>query len=357
MPETNLYHGPGCGQLSDGRSCCRNEGETVNEFRRLARACLLLSVAFLLAPAAMVQQAAAAEALPSWNDGASRDRIVEFVQAVTDPRGKHYVPPAERIAVFDNDGTLWSEQPVYFQVAFAFDTARAMAAKDPTLDIDDKLAAAAKGDLKSLLEIVNLTHGNTTDAEFAARVRHWLATARHPSLKRPYTELTFQPMRELLDYLEANGFSTWIVSGGGVDFMRVFSQEVYGIPPERVIGSSVEARYEVRDGVPVIVRLPEIGFINDKEGKPVGIDAHIGRRPIAAFGNSDGDFQMLEWTTAGKGLRLGMIVHHDDAQREFAYDRGSHVGRLERGLDEAAARGWTVISMQDDWKTVYSPAP
>jgi hypothetical protein len=328
----------------------------VNEFRRLARA-WLLAVACLFASAGMVQQATAAEPLASWNDGPARERIVAFVQAVTDPRGKHYLPPAARIAVFDNDGTLWSEQPIYFQAAFALDTARAMAAKDPAIAANPALAAAAKGDVKALAEVIALTHANITTDEFAARVRDWTRTARHPTLKRPYTELTFQPMRELLDYLEAHGFSTWIVSGGGVEFMRTFSQEIYGIPPERVIGSSIKARYELRDGVPVIVRLPEIDFVDDKEGKPVGIQRQIGRRPIAAFGNSDGDFQMLEWTTAGAGPRLAMIVHHDDAVREFSYDRGSHIGKLERGLDEAATRGWTVISMQDDWKTVYSPAP
>jgi phosphoserine phosphatase len=328
----------------------------MDEIRRLARPATLATAALLCA-IAWAQAAAAAEPLPSWNDGAARARILGFVQAVTDPLGKDYVPPAERVAVFDNDGTLWSEQPMYFQAAFAFDTARAMAAKAPAIAESPALAAAAKGDVKALAEVVAMTHANTTTDEFAARVHEWTRTARHPTLQRPYTQLTFQPMRELLDYLEANGFSTWIVSGGGVEFMRAFSQQVYGIPPERVIGSTIKARYEVRDGAPVIARLPEIDFVDDKEGKPVGIQSRIGRRPIAAFGNSDGDFQMLEWTTAGPGARLAMIVHHDDAAREFAYDRGSHIGKLERGLDEARARGWTVISMKDDWKQVYSPAP
>ena len=299
---------------------------------------------------------AEADVLPSWNDGAVKARIVAFVQAVTDPTGKDYVAPADRVAVFDNDGTLWSEQPLYFQAAFAFDTARAMAAKDPAIAANPALAAAAKGDLKALAEVIALTHANTTSDEFAARVRQWSRTAQHPTLHRPYTELTYQPMRELLDYLKANGFSTWIVSGGGVEFVRVFSQQLYGIPPERVVGSSIKAKYEVRNGVPVIVRLPEIDFVDDKAGKPVGIQAHIGRRPIAAFGNSDGDFEMLEWTTSGTGPRLAMIVHHDDAAREFAYDRASHVGKLERGLDEAGARGWSVISMKNDWSRVYPSA-
>ena len=304
---------------------------------------------------AVTRVQAATDPLPSWNEGAVKARIVAFVQAVTDPTGKDYVAPGARVAVFDNDGTLWTEQPIYFQAAFAMDTVKAMAAKDPALAANPAIAAAAKGDLKALGEVIAITHANTTSDEFAERVRQWTMTAQHPTLHRRYTELTFQPMRELLDYLEANGFSTWIVSGGGVEFMRAFSQEVYGIPSERVIGSSIKTRYEIRDGVPVIVRLPEIEFVDDKEGKPVGIHKAIGKRPIAAFGNSDGDFQMLEWTTAGPGARLGMIVHHDDESREFAYDRGSHVGKLERGLDEAGARGWQLISVKDDWKTVYTP--
>ena len=310
--------------------------------------------ACLLAMAATCVQAAA-DPLPSWNEGAVKARIVSFVQAVTDPMGRDYVAPAARVAVFDNDGTLWTEQPVYFQAIFAMDTVKAMAAKDPALAANPAIAAATRGDLKALGEVIAITHANTTSDEFAERVRQWTKTARHPTLNRPYTELTYQPMRELLDYLEANGFSTWIVSGGGVEFMRAFSQEIYGIPPEHVIGSSIKTRYEVRDGKPVIVRLPEIEFVDDKEGKPVGIHKAIGKRPIMAFGNSDGDFQMLEWTTSAPGPRLGVIVHHDDAVREFAYDRGSHIGKLERGLDEAGARGWSLISVKDDWKTVYTP--
>jgi len=311
-------------------------------------------VACLLALAGINAQAAG-DPLPSWNEGATKSRIIAFVHAVTDPTGRNYVAPSDRVAVFDNDGTLWSEQPIYFQAAFALDTAQAMAAKDPAIAANPALAAAANGDMKALGEVLTITHANTTSDEFAERVRQWARTAQHPTLHRRYTELTFQPMRELLDYLEANGFSTWIVSGGGVEFMRVFSQEVYGIPSEHVIGSSIKTRYEVRDGVPVITRLPEIDFVDDKEGKPIGIHKAIGKRPIAAFGNSDGDFQMLEWTTSGPGARLGMIVHHDDEAREFAYDRGSHIGKLERGLDEAGARGWSLISVKDDWNTVYAP--
>jgi phosphoserine phosphatase len=329
----------------------------VSTFRRLFRPLAVTLTALGISLSAATPAAyAASEPLPSWNDGPARTRIVSFVQTVTDPLNPAYVAPADRIAVFDNDGTLWSEQPLYFQAIFALDTARAMAQKDPAVAANPALAAAAKGDLKALAEVVALTHANTTSDEFAERVRQWTRTARHPTLDRPYTELTYAPMQELLDYLEANGFSTWIVSGGGVEFMRTFSQEVYGIPAERIVGSSIKTRYEVRNGRPVIVRLPEIEFVDDKEGKPVGIHKQIGKRPIAAFGNSDGDFQMLEWTTAGAGARLGMLVHHDDAAREFAYDRGSHIGGLERGLDEAAARGWTVVSMKKDWKQVHTPA-
>jgi haloacid dehalogenase-like hydrolase len=316
---------------------------------------LVLACAAGLVALAVTRVEAATDPLPSWNEGAAKARLVSFVQAVTDPMGKEYVAPGARVAVFDNDGTLWTEQPIYFQAAFALDTVKAMAAKDPALAANPAIAAATRGDLKALGEVIAITHANTTSDEFAERVRQWTKASRHPTLNRPYTELTYQPMRELLDYLEANGFSTWIVSGGGVEFMRAFSQDVYGIPPERVIGSSIKTRYEVRDGVPVIVRLPELDFLDDKEGKPVGIHKAIGKRPIMAFGNSDGDFQMLEWTTSAPGPRLAMIVHHDDAVREFAYDRGSPIGKLERGLDEAGARGWSLISVKDDWKTVYSP--
>jgi phosphoserine phosphatase len=315
----------------------------------------LRAFAACLVALAVTSVEAATDPLPSWSEGAVKARLVSFVQAVTDPTGKDYVAPGARVAVFDNDGTLWSEQPIYFQAAFALDTAKAMAAKDPALAANPAIAAAAKGDLQALGEVIAITHANTTSDEFAERVRQWTKTAQHPTLHRRYTELTFQPMREVLDYLKANGFSTWIVSGGGVEFMRAFAEDVYGVPPERVIGSSIRTKYEVRDGKPVIVRLPEIEFVDDKEGKPVGIQKVIGKRPILAFGNSDGDFQMLEWTTSAPGPRLAMIVHHDDAVREFAYDRGSPIGKLERGLDEAAVRGWSLISVKDDWKAVYAP--
>jgi phosphoserine phosphatase len=328
---------------------------------RLAKSLVFLAL-LVLVPAGA--SAAAADVLPSWNDAAARARLVAFVQTVTDPRGQGYVAPAERIAVFDNDGTLWSEQPAYFQLAFAIDRVRALAPKHPEWRTKQPFQGVLEGDIKAvaatgergLLELVMATHANLTTEEFAAVVRDWVATARHPTLKRPYTELVYQPMLELLSYLRANGFKTYIVSGGGVEFMRVFAEQVYGVPPEQVIGSSIATEYEVRNGKPLIVRQPKIDFIDDKAGKPVAINKFIGRRPIAAFGNSDGDFQMLEWTTAGAGPRLAVIVHHDDAGREFAYDRGSHIGKLERGLDEGPRRGWTIVSMKDDWKTLYPAA-
>jgi phosphoglycolate phosphatase-like HAD superfamily hydrolase len=322
---------------------------------------LFAIVALLLAlPAGAAQ---AAEALASWNDGPAKQRIVSFVKAVTDKRSKDYVAPVDRIAVFDNDGTLWSEQPVYFQLAFALDRVKALAPSRPHWATTQPFKAALEGDVatlaaggeRALAELVMATHAGTTAEEFAQIVRDWAKTAVHPTLKRRYVELTYKPMRELLDYLRANGFSTYIVSGGGVEFLRTMSQELYGIPPGQVIGSSIRTKYELRDGKPAIVRLPEIDFIDDKAGKPVGIHKFIGRRPIAAFGNSDGDFEMLEYVTAGPGARLGLIVHHDDARREFAYDRDSHVGRLARGLDEAGGRGWLVVSMKNDWRVVHAP--
>jgi phosphoglycolate phosphatase-like HAD superfamily hydrolase len=304
-----------------------------------------------------------AEPLPNWNDGTARTRIVEFVEGVTNPGSPSYVPPAERIAVFDNDGALWSEQPMYFQAFFVFDRIRALAPQHPEWKGQEPFASVLKGDLgaalaggeHALLEMVMATHSGLTTEEFEQAVREWLATARHPKTGRPFTEMVYQPMLELLAYLRANGFKTFIVSGGGIEFMRPWTERVYGIPPEQVVGSSGKLKYELRDGRPVIVKLPEIDFIDDKAGKPAGIQRHIGRRPILAFGNSDGDFEMLEWTTAGSGPRLGLILHHDDAEREVAYDRKSAVGRLDRGLDEATKRGWILVSMKDDWRAVYPP--
>ncbi|MCK4565583.1 MAG: haloacid dehalogenase-like hydrolase [Verrucomicrobia bacterium] len=298
--------------------------------------------------------------LPSWNDGAARQSIVEFVQATTTAGSADYVPPAERIAVFDNDGTLWSEQPMYAQLVFIFDRIKKLAPQHPEWNEQEPFASILKGDIHkalaggtpALLKMAMATHAGTTTEEFEQIASEWIATARHPQTGRPYTEMVYQPMLELLDYLRANDFKTFIVSGGGIEFMRPWVEKVYGIPPEQVVGSSIKTKYEVHDGKPVIVRLAELNFNDDKEGKPVAINRYIGRRPLMAFGNSDGDFQMLEWTTAGKGKRLAVYIHHDDAKREVAYDRNSHIGRLARGLDEAPQRGWTVVSMKADWKVI-----
>ena len=283
------------------------------------------------------------------------------MKAVTEPGGKDFVAPAERVAVFDNDGTLWAEQPIYFQALFVIDRIKALAPTHPEWKTQEPHASLLKGDMKAvmaggekaLMQLVMTTHAGMTTDEFRQIVSDWITTARHPKTGRLYTEMIYQPMLELLDYLRTNGFKTYIVSGGGVEFMRPWAERVYGIPPEQVIGSSIKTKYEVRNGRPVLVRLPEVNFIDDKAGKPVGIHQHIGRRPIAAFGNSDGDLQMLDWVTSASGARLGLIVHHDDAEREFAYDRKSHIGKLDRALDEAGPRGWTVLSIRQDWKQVF----
>lgn len=299
--------------------------------------------------------------LPSWNEGPAKSAIIDFVARVTREGGPDYVPLAERIAVFDNDGTLWSEQPMYVQLAFGLDRIKAQSPQHPEWKTTQPFKAALEGDAKtlaqggakSLAELIMASHAGMTSDEFDTIVRDWLRTARHPRYNRPYTELVYQPMLELLAYLRLHGFKTYIVSGGGIDFMRPWAERVYGIPPEQVIGSRIKVSYEVRNGKPVILRLPEIDFVDDRKGKPVGIHQQIGRRPILAFGNSDGDFEMLEWTTAGPGPRLGLLVHHDDAQRETAYDRNSPFGKLARGLDEAANRRWVVTSMQKDWNRIF----
>ena len=323
------------------------------------RRCLWMTIT--LAAAIALASLAAAEPLPSWNEGQVKRAIVDFVQRVTTAGGADFVPVPERIAVFDNDGTLWAEKPMYVQLAFALDRVKALAPQHPEWKDQQPFKAALAGDLKTvaaggehaLLELVMATHaGMTTDA-FAQVVTDWLATAKHPRFNRPYTDLVYQPMLELLTYLRANGFKTYIVSGGGIEFMRPWTEKVYGIPPEQVIGSSIKTRFELRDGTPVLVRLPEINFIDDKAGKPVGIHMHIGRRPIAAFGNSDGDLQMLQWTTGRPGARFGLIVHHTDSEREWAYDRQSHIGHLDKALDEAKAKGWTIVDMKNDWKTIF----
>jgi phosphoserine phosphatase len=328
----------------------------------MERIVLTFLVALGFVPALVQQASAQADPLPSWNDGAAKKSIIEFVAKVREKGGPGFVPPMERIAVFDNDGTLWAEQPFYFQGLFVFDHVRALAPQRPEWKDKQPFKAVIENDMKTvaalglhgLVELVIATHAGMTTEEFERTVKDWVATARHPKFNRPYTDLVFQPMLELLAFLRANDFKTFIVSGGGVEFVRTFSEKVYGIPPEQVVGSSIVTKFEVRDGRPVLVREPKLDFIDDGEGKPVGINKFIGRRPIAAFGNSDGDFQMLEWVTAGTGPRFGLIVHHDDGEREFAYDRASAAGKLDRGLDEAPKRGWTVVSMKKDWKRVFS---
>jgi len=315
----------------------------------------LLAATLACALAIITSIARAADPLPSWNDGKAKQSIVTFVEKVTKSGSPDFVPVAERIATFDNDGCLWAEQPMYFQAFFVFDRIKALAPKHPEWKTKEPFASVLKGDVKTalaggehaLLEMVMATHAGLTTEEFEKAVTDWLATAKHPKTGRPFTEMVYQPMLELLAYLRANGFKTFIVSGGGIEFMRPWTERVYGIPPEQVVGSSGGLKYELREGKPVIVKLPTVVLNDDKDGKPVGIQRHIGRRPVMAFGNSDGDFQMLEWTTSGPGPRFGLYVHHTDAVREWAYDRKSHIGKLDKGLDEAKAKGWTVVSMKE----------
>jgi phosphoglycolate phosphatase-like HAD superfamily hydrolase len=322
--------------------------------------------------------AAQPDALPSWADGAAKKSITDFVARVTTEGGADFVPPAERIATFDNDGTLWAEQPVYFQLAFAFDRVKALAPQHPewktkspfkALLAKDMKAFAATGE-KGILEVMAATHAGMTTDEFSRSVLEWIATARHPRFNRPYAELVYQPMLELLGYLRGNGFKTFVVSGGGVEFMRPWMEKVYGIPPEQVIGSSGVVKFQQgADGRPVLMKLAKVEFIDDGPGKPVGINRFIGRRPVFAFGNSDGDLQMLQWTAAGNqgrsrpvfdgamGARFMGLVHHTDAEREYAYDRQSHIGKLDKALDEATARGWTIVDMKRDWKAIFPLRP
>jgi len=325
-------------------------------------ALLPVATATLLSASVRAEATTEIDPLPSWNEGAARKAILDFVRATTDASSPDFVAPEQRIATFDNDGTLWVEQPIYTQFAFALDRVRAMAPMHPEWKETQPFKAAIEGDTKTLadagerglLKLIMATHAGMTTDEFQNIVLDWLANARHPKFQRPYTELVYQPMLELLAYLRATGFKIFIVSGGGVEFMRPWTDKVYGVPPERVIGSSVKTQFEIRDGRPELLRLPEVNFIDDGAGKPVGINEHIGRRPIAAFGNSDGDLQMLEWTTKVDGRRLGLIVHHTDGEREYAYDRRSAMGRLDVALDAAAANGWVVASMKSDWKRVFS---
>lgn len=320
--------------------------------------CVLLTLGICFLTQLPVQ---AQDPLPSWNDGAAKSAIVDFVSRVTTPGSADFVPIEKRIATFDNDGCLWSEKPFYFQLAFAIDRVKALAKDHPEWKTEQPFKAVLEDDHDALLQsgkqglltLVMASHAGMTTDQFAAIAKDWLDAARHPRFQRRYDELVFQPMLELLAYLRANGFKTFITSGGGIEFLRVFAEDVYGIPPEQVIGSSIKTKFEIREGKPVIVRLPEIDFIDDKEGKPVGINSHIGRRPIASFGNSDGDLQMLQWTAAGEGARFCLLVHHTDAEREWAYDRDSHVGRLDKALEEARQREWTVVDMKNDWKVIY----
>ncbi len=299
--------------------------------------------------------------LPSWRDTATKKAIVSFVERVCRKDSPDFVPVAERIATFDNDGTLWSEQPMYVQLAFALDRVKALAPEHP--EWKDKepfksvlagdVAGALKGGKKAVAELIMATHAGMTSAAFEEIAKQWIASARHPLTKRPYTEMIYQPMVELLAYLRKHGFQTWIVSGGGVEFMRPWTEATYGIPPEQVVGSRIAMKYVVRDGRPVLVREAKIAHIDDGPGKPVGIQQAIGRRPILSVGNSDGDYEMIQWATAGKGPRLGVFIHHDDAKREVAYDRKSHIGKLARGLDDAQANGWQIVSMKNDWARVF----
>lgn len=326
--------------------------------RRLSQVFAVVGVLVLSAFAAVCAP------LESWNDGAAKRAIETFVRKVTDPKGKDFVPPGQRIAVFDNDGTLWVEQPMYTQLAFALDRVRELAPQHPEWRDNPLLRSAIEGDLKSvsasgdkgLLELVMVTHAGMSPAAFHEIVTDWLASAEHPRFKRTYTDLVYQPMLEVLAYLRENGFTTFIVSGGGIEFMRPWSERVYGVLPAQVVGSSIKTRFDIVDGKPTLIRLPELNFIDDGPGKPVGINQHIGQRPIAAFGNSDGDLQMLQWTGAGEGARLGMIVHHTDAAREYAYDRTSPFGRLDKAMDLAPAQGWVLIDMKKDWKVIFPAA-
>jgi phosphoglycolate phosphatase-like HAD superfamily hydrolase len=330
-----------------------------DDLLKLTRRTMLAAAAVLLvAPAALAQS----DPLPSWNDTGPKAAIVAFVDKVSKQGSPDLVPEPERIAVFDNDGTLWVEHPMYVQLAFALDRVKAEAVSHPEWATTQPFQAVLEGDLKTLaasgekglLELVMATHAGMTAEEFSKIASDWIATARDPRFKKPYTELVYQPMLELLAYLRANGFKTFIVSGGGIELMRPWTEKVYGIPPEQVVGSSIKTQFEMKDGVPTLFRLPQVNFIDDKAGKPVGINEHIGRKPIAAFGNSDGDLEMLQWTTlGGGGSRLGMIIHHTDAEREYAYDRNTEFGRLDKALDAAAVNQWTLVDMKTDWKQIF----
>lgn len=346
---------------SAGKPSIRHEGiqkdtkMITQKFRRPFFPSLLLLGATLLLPA----MAKAGNPLPSWNEGANKTAILEFVAAVTEKGGKDYVAPGGRIATFDNDGTLWVESPMYTQVVFAFARVKKLAPQHPEWKTTQPFKALLEGDMKTVAasgmkgvaKIIMASHAGMTGEEFSQEVSTWMETAKHPGLDRLYKECIYQPQLELLAYLRANGFKTFIVSGGGIQFMRPMTMKAYGIPPWQVVGSSIVSEYN--EGKSDVVRMPKIDFIDDKAGKPVGIYEHIGVRPILAFGNADADMQMIEYATGGKGRRLGLFVHHTDAEREYAYDRKSHVGTLDKALDQAASKGWRIVDMKKDWKTIF----
>jgi phosphoserine phosphatase len=322
--------------------------------------CALLALLLMI-----FSSAKKSDPLPSWKDDGAKRAIIAFVESITNPASKSYVPKQDRIAVFDNDGTLWAEQPMYFQLFFVLDRIKALSPQHPEWKQMEPFASLLNGDVKAALssgehavaELIMATHAGLTTEEFEKVVTDWITTAKHPTTGKLFTEMTYQPMLELLDYLRASGFKTFIVSGGGIEFMRPWTERVYGIPPEQVVGSSGGLKYELRDGKPVLVKLPEIAHNNDKEGKPAGIQRQIGRRPIFAAGNSDGDLQMLQWTAAHTHPGFCLYIHHTDADREWAYDRESSIGRLDKGLDEARREGWTVVDMKEDWKAIYPEKP
>jgi len=321
---------------------------------------LFLSVV-LLACSSAQEKVQNIDPLPSWNDGNTKQAIISYVTDVTNTKGENFIPISERIATFDNDGNLWSEQPAYFQLFFAIDRIKALAPDHPEWKtkqpfkavLEDDMNELAKHGEHGLLELVMASHAGMTTEEFETIVKDWLETARHPRFDRPFTELVYQPMLELLQYLKDNDFKTFIVSGGGIEFMRPWVEDVYGIPPDQVVGSSIKTEFDYNNGNPVIRRLAEIDFIDDKAGKPIGIHKFIGRKPVFASGNSDGDLQMMQWTASNNHKSFMLYLHHTDAEREWAYDRESHIGRLDKGLDEANEKGWTVIDMKKDWNRIY----
>ena len=338
-----------------------NASFAVSRRALLAGAAALPALSTLVPRSATAETAAAGDPLPSWNDTGTRKAIVAFVEKVTKPSSPDFVPEAERVATFDNDGTLWAEQPMYFQFLFAFDRVQILAPSHPEWKTKEPFASLLKGDMKrtlaggetAVVALLNATHTGMTNDEFLQIVRDWIAVAKHPVTGRLYTEMIYQPMLELVAYLKANAFKVFIVSGGGIEFMRAWTERVYGIPPENVVGSNAKVKFELRDGKPILMRLPQAEFVDDGPGKPVGINEHIGRVPIASFGNSDGDLQMLQYTTGGAGARFALLVRHTDAEREWAYDRKSFIGHLDKALDEANAKGWTVVDMKADWKTIF----